>query len=246
MSAISNTSWTKWLNDHATSQVYVGNPTKVIKLLTRSSDSAGFNHLAMNKNLVLMTRASLGKKTQATFHHSVVGIPSMSDDVSYVARSGMKFGIGIEFHLDTMFKKTPSKAVPAILDMMKVTTDNDFTALRDVASAKKKKIDFVAVLTPSLVEAIQSSNMTHSSIFVKRTEQIKVSIPVPAATTTSAGETSTTAPATAAVTTIETPAPETVDQILIRLGTIYAPIIRFLWASEKIPNDITPTHLLCF
>ena len=104
MSAISNTSWTKWINDHATRQVYDANPTKVIKLLTRSSDSARFNRLVTNKNLILMMRARLGKKIQAMFHRSVVSIPSMSEDINYVARSGMKFSIGIEFQLYTIFK----------------------------------------------------------------------------------------------------------------------------------------------
>ena len=128
--------------------------------------------------------------------------------------------------------------------MMKVTTDDDFTALRAVTSAIKKKIDCFAVLTPSLVEDIQSRNMTPSSIFIKIVEQIKVSIPVPTATTTSTGETSTTAPATAVATTTVTPAPETEDEILVRLGTIYTPILCFLWVSDKITDVITPPPLL--
>ena len=51
-----------------------------------------------------MMRARLGKKIQAMFHRSVVSIPSMSEDINYVARSGMKFSIGIEFQLYTIFK----------------------------------------------------------------------------------------------------------------------------------------------
>ena len=126
--------------------------------------------LATNKNIVLMTRASLGKKIQATFHHSVVSIPIMSEDVNYVARSGMKFGIGIEFQLGIMFKQTPSKVVLVILDMMRVTFEDELKVLRAVASATKKKIDYSAVLTSSLSEEIQSSNMPPSCTFVKIVE----------------------------------------------------------------------------
>lgn len=84
--------------------MYNTNLTKVVKFLTRSLDSTGFDHLATNKNIILITRARLGKKIQATFHHSVVGIPNMSEEVNHMARSGTKYSIGIKFQLDTMFK----------------------------------------------------------------------------------------------------------------------------------------------
>ena len=167
MTIISNISWTNWINNHATCSVYDANPTKVVKLLTGSSVSAGFDHLATNKNIVLLSRASLGKKIQATFYHSIVGIPIMSGDVNYVARPGMKFGIGIEFQLNTMFEQTSAKAVPAILEMINVTSETDFKELRVVTLAQKLKVNYFAVINPSLAEAIQSSNMIPSSIFVK-------------------------------------------------------------------------------
>ena len=209
MAPVSNNNWETWLNNHATRKVYDANPTKVVKLLTGSSDSAGFDHLATNKNLVLISRAILGKKIQATFHHSIVGIPIMIDDVHYVARAGMKFGIGIEFQLDTLFRKTALKAVPAILDMMKVKSDDEFHALSAVTTATKKKIDCFAVLTPSLAEAIQSSNMTPSSVFIKIVEQIKVSMPVPAETATSTEETSRSTRASSASSGSSTTTPRT-------------------------------------
>ena len=50
--------------------------------------------------------------------------------------------------------------------------------------------------------------------------------------TTRASSTTTTSPA--AVTT------EIADQIMTRLEIVCAPILRFLWASEKLTSDITP------
>ena len=78
-----------------------------------------------------------------------------------------------------MFVQTAAKTVPAILDMMKVTSETDFEAFRVVSSATKKKINCFAVITPALAEAIQATNMTPASIFVKIVEQIKAIIPVP-------------------------------------------------------------------
>ena len=155
----------------------------------------------------------------------------------------MKFGIGVEFQLDTLFKKTALKAVPAILDMMEVKSDDEFQALSAVTTATKKKIDCFAVLTPSLAKAIQSSNMTPSSVFIKIVEQIKVSMSAPGETEISTEETSPSTRASSATsrsstTTPRTTVTETADQILIRLGTVYASNLRFLWAAEKIPNDI--------
>jgi len=52
----------------------------------------------------------------------------------------MKFDIGVEFHLDTLFKKTVFKVVPAILNTMKVKLDDEFQALRAITTATKKKL----------------------------------------------------------------------------------------------------------
>ena len=87
--------------------------------------------------------------------------------------------------------------------------------------------------------------MTPSSVFIKIVEQIKVSMSAPGEAEISTEETSPSTRASSATsrsstTTPRTTATETADQILIRLGTVYAPILRFLWAAEKIPNDIPP------
>ena len=250
MTTVSNISWTNWLNNHATRSVYDTNPTKIITLLTGSSVSAELDHLATNKNNVLLSRASLGKKVQATFYQFVVGIPIMSDSVNYVTRSGMKFGIGTEFQLSTMFEQTFAKAVPIILDMMNVTSETEFKELHAVTLAQKLKINCFAVITPSLAEAIQSSNMISSSIFIKIVEQIKVIALVSPESQDDADDTSTTMVSTvktgASSTTTTSPTAvttETVDQFMTRLGKVYAPILRFSWASEKLTRNITPPHL---
>ena len=87
------------------------------------SNTSQFEKLVNNKNLVMLTKAALGKKCQATFLHSVVGIPMIPDSVHYVACTGMKFGLGVDLHPNSLFHQTPSRHVPLVVDLMKVTTE---------------------------------------------------------------------------------------------------------------------------
>lgn len=90
-------SWDKWLNGHPARAVYNANPDKVMSLCNGQTDSVlQFKRLVENKNLVLLSWASLGGKCQATFYHSIVGIPMMAVNVHYVDLSNIKFGTGVE------------------------------------------------------------------------------------------------------------------------------------------------------
>ena len=77
-----------------------------------------FKKLAENKNLVLLSRAPLGKKCQTTFYHSVVGVPMMDDEVHFVALANMKFSTGVELHPASLFTSTSEKFVPSVLELM--------------------------------------------------------------------------------------------------------------------------------
>ena len=71
----------------------------------------------------------LGSKLQATFLHSTIGISIDPDSLHYVARSGMKFGVGVEVDPLSMFESTPAVAVPDLVAMMKVETRADYESL---------------------------------------------------------------------------------------------------------------------
>ena len=246
MPAAATEGWTKWLNTHSANKVYDQNPDKVTKLCTGSTDIDKFEKLARNKNLVLLTRAQIGEKLKATFFHSVVGVPIIKDDLHYVARTDMKYGIGVELDPKSMFTQTAAKPTPDVLSMMQVKSIAEFEALTQV-HGRGKKIDCFAVLTPSLAEVIQSCDMTLASIFVKVIEQIKVNVP---ATTQGSSASSATATGTASSTTATSHtgvatgpgAATTADDILTAAGKDYEGTLRFLWAVHHLKNDIkTPT-----
>ena len=92
MTIISTQGWAKWLNDHPTRDVYDKNPDKVMVLCGGPlSMPSRFKKLTENKNLVLLSRAPLGKKCQTMFNHSVVDLPMIDDEVHFVALANMKF-----------------------------------------------------------------------------------------------------------------------------------------------------------
>ena len=82
MNSRSNKSWAEWLNNHPSREVYDAHPGKVVKLCFEQKDGiAKFKKLVENKNIVLLTKSPIGRKLQATFHHSVVGVPLIPEDV---------------------------------------------------------------------------------------------------------------------------------------------------------------------
>ena len=105
--------WIKWLNDHPSRKVYDENPEKVSKLIHGTGFcTTKFGTLATNKNLVVLSRAQIGRKLQATFYHSVVGVPIVPDELHYVALSGMKVGTGVELDPKDFLKISTSQHVP--------------------------------------------------------------------------------------------------------------------------------------
>ena len=111
------------------------------------------------KNLVPLTKPALGKKFQATFLHSVVEIPMIPDSVHYVARTGMKFSLWIELRPDSLFYQTVYRHVPSVVELLKLVTEKDYMDLKALTMGSKKKLNCFAVLTLSLVEVVQSTDM---------------------------------------------------------------------------------------
>ena len=223
MPIVTTKGWTDWLNNHNTRKTYDDRPEKVTKICTGTTPEAKFEKLVSNKNLVYIARQNLGTKLQATFLHSTIGIAIDPDSLHYVARSSMKFGIGIEVDPKSMFESTPSVYVPDLVEMMKAETKTDYGNLQAVATGTKKKIPCYTVLTPSIAEALQSSDMSPADAFLKAVAQIKISAPNPDPNTI--------------------PVP-TADEIMKEIGTPYKNTLLFLWATHHIPNEISiPTTI---
>ena len=218
--------WIKWLNEHPSRDVYDKNPEKVVKLVSSlGGGPAKFNTLANNKNIVVLSRAQIGKKLQASFFHSVVGIPITPDELHYVALSGMNVGTGIEFDNGSFLSQTSAQHVPQVLDFMKVTKTEEFENLVPTTTGQKRKINNFAILTPALAECVQKTDMSPAAVFIAIVEQIKAIAPNP------------TAPTGAANTSSSTPA--TTDALLKTMGSPYEDVFRFIWAIHHHPTIVS-------
>ena len=218
--------WAKWLNTHNTYNTYNAHPSKVKDLCNDTDPSTNFEKLTNSKNIVLLSKAPMGGKCQATFCHSTVGLPILPDDLHHVARSGMTTGTGVEIDIDTVFTLTPTKYTPDLVKMMKIESAEDFRAIKAKTTGPKKKLPTFALLTPEMATAIQQTDMSYANICVAVVKAIKLAAnPTPAA----AAE----APA---------PAEETENELLLKMSTPYDSLLYFLWACKDIPKDIkSPT-----
>ena len=222
----SNATWTSWLNDHTSYATYDAHPTRVKDICSSPESTTNFENLTNSKNIILLTKAPMGGKCQATFWHSTVGIPIIPDDLHYVARVGMKTGTGVEIDTESLFQSTALKHKPDLLDLMKVASPAELTALKANNQAAKKKLKCFAVLTPSLAQAIQHTDMTYAAIFMAIVKQIKIGAkPVPEEGAA--------------------PEPHTEDDLLLAMAEPYDSILYFLWAclnlkkETKAPNMVT-------
>ena len=114
------------------------------KLYDGADAIANFEKLAKAKNLVLLTKASMGRKCQAIFLHSTVGIPLVYKDLHYVARVGMKNGMGMEVDPISLFLSTAVKHKPDLLDLIKVSSAAEFSNLKAKKNGDKKTLIFFA------------------------------------------------------------------------------------------------------
>ena len=154
MTTVTNEGFKGWMNSHPARKAYDSNPAKVCKLCSGQTDPVTkFKTLAENKNLVLLTKASFGRKCQATFFHSLVGVPINPEDTHYVVVSGMENSNGVEVEPKSLFASTPANHVPTLLELMKIESKGDLDNLKPPSSGAKKKINAFAVLTPKLAEA---------------------------------------------------------------------------------------------
>ena len=65
--AISTKGWAKWLNKHKTYDTYNAHPNAVKGLCDTPGTKEKFEKLSKAKNLVLLTKALIGGKCEATF-----------------------------------------------------------------------------------------------------------------------------------------------------------------------------------
>ena len=147
MVTLSVDTWAKWLNTHETYATYNALPKEVTKLCDGTDAVANFDKLAKAKNLVMLTKAPMGGKCQATFLHSTVGIPLIPKDLHYVARVGMKNGTGMEVDPASIFLSTAGKYKPDLLELMKISSAAEFGNLKANTNENKKKFKCFCVLT---------------------------------------------------------------------------------------------------
>jgi len=168
------TGWIKWMDEHSTSNTYNEHPDKVAKICSSSSALGNFESLCKCKNLVLLTRAPIGKKVQATFLHSTIGLSILPDDLQYVARIGTKVGTGVEVDPESIFKWTTAGHVPDIVDLMKADTQEKFEAVSTNKNKLKKKVQSFALLTPAIAQAVHHSGMSPAAVFLTILDCIRI------------------------------------------------------------------------
>ena len=65
MNATNN--WKKWLNEHKTNEVYNAHPDRAKSLCSSLDPAKNFEALTKAKNVVMITKAAVDMKIQATF-----------------------------------------------------------------------------------------------------------------------------------------------------------------------------------
>ena len=99
---------------------------------------------------------------------------------------------------------------------MKVTIVEELTALTGDITKPKRKCYCYALVTPLLTEAIQTTDMKITVVFVKVVETIKAYITPPA----------------------EGSAVEDEDAIFTRVLVPYDSLLYFLWVCHKLPAEL--------
>lgn len=188
-----------------------------MKGLVASSASKNFQNLTKNKNLVLLTRAQVGKKVQASFFHSTIGIPIIPEDLHYTARIGMKMGLGIEVDPATLFKSSDAIKRPDLKDLMKVKTVDEFKNLEPIDAKVARKTKCYALLTPSLSSALLPTNMPIPQVYLAIVERIRAKM---------GDQTG-----------------EDADEMLQRVGEPYDYVLYFLWACYHAEDKIYAPNL---
>lgn len=125
----------------------------------------------------------MGKKFEATFLHSSVGLSILPDDLYCVARIGTKESNGIEglYILD-------------LVDLMKTDATEKFEAISINTRREKKKIRSFALLVPALAQVIHKCEISPAAIFKVILERIKIGARVPTTTTATVYEDTSTSP----------------------------------------------------
>ena len=156
----------------------------------------------------------MGSKLQTTFFHSVIGLPILPDDLHYVGRLVPK-GTGVEMEPSSIFKQTAAIHTPSLTDMMKVNNMEELENLAVDTSVQRKRVKQWATLTPTLYQALKATDMKPASAFMKIVEAIKTTI-----------------------TLSPENAEETEEELLVRVGTPYTPVLRFIWTFLSSPDKI--------
>ena len=159
-----------------------------MKLCNSTNSVQNFEDMSKCKNISLLTKVPRGAIIQLSFYHSVVGICIMPDQLHYVARIEYEAGIGVAMDPKSTFRYTTATHVPTIMNMMKITTDDEFLALEGDKSKQKKKLKTYAVLTPAITKAVEALDKTPSGAFIAVVNYLKTIMPTSDSTDTDAAQ----------------------------------------------------------
>ena len=169
----------------------------------------------------------------------------MLDLDHHIAKVGIQNGIGVEFDVNSLFKSTKACHRPDLLTMMKAQDEVDFINLKANTTGNKRKIKCYTILTPSLVSALQETDMTLTPkvVFIQTIAHIKAKTnPTTAQATPHAQGESLPTSQTEEETTATLTEPTT-DKILMDLVTHFEGILHFLWDCHHTPGEVGSSNM---
>ena len=236
------TGWITWLDKYNASNTYDAHPDKVAEICSVTTALTNFESLCKFKNLVLLTRASMGNKVQSTFLHYAVGLSILPDDLQYVARIGMKVDTGVEVESDSLFWWMAATHIPDIVDLTNADTEEKFESVSANKNKAKKKICSFALLAPALAQVIHNSEISPAVVFNTVLNYIKVGAIVYTTIATTVEEDTSTNTSTSSSTkrtqttnasassmgpTTNPTVTDTEDEILANMGKPYTQVLLF-------------------
>jgi len=115
---------------------------------------------------------------------------------------------------------------PDIVDMLNIADSQSSRNLSGNVDKAKRRIKFFALLTPSLAQAVQVSNMTAEDVLLKVVKRIKAIIPAGKAPTNNGNKEA------------MEEAPQNDDTILKNTETPYEQVLLFLWTCHHLPAEM--------
>ena len=171
------TTWGEWIVKHPNADALDDNITLVSEAARKANNVAKYvDLLCENENIVMMTKAAMGKNLQFSFLHKSHGSTLLSRQKAFIAVKGFEQGTAIEMdtqHLHKQTNKTDSPSFSAILDTANPANPANLANLR-TSSNDQVRFKSSVLLTPFLVyRLINEPDLSIENIFRILTTRIK-------------------------------------------------------------------------